>query len=79
MIPAPIQRRLAALEEKHRAARVLRRSTSETHAQVREILSCPAQVREIKAGLRGCKPDDISDEYHARHMAALAAALRTDR
>ncbi len=78
MIPAPIQRRLAVLEERHRAASVQRRPKAERDALIREVLSDPERVREISARLLGCKPADISDAVHDRHMAILQAAVRAD-
>jgi hypothetical protein len=79
VIPAAIQRRLVVLEEKHRAANMLRRSKADRDAMIREVLSDPERVREISARLLGCKPADLSDAVHARHMAILQAAVRADQ
>ncbi|MGA0595159.1 hypothetical protein [Enterovirga sp. CN4-39] len=78
MIPAQIQRRLKAVEDKHRRISGDRRTKAERDAMIREVLSDPERVREISARLLGCKPADISDAVHARHMAVLQAAVRAD-
>ncbi len=78
MIPAQIRRRLLALEERHQAARVQRRSKAERDAMIREVLNDPERVREISARLLGWKPSDISDADHARDMAVLQATVRAD-
>ena len=78
MIPAQINRRLKAVEERHRRVSRDRRTKAERDAMIREVLSDPERVREISARLLGCKPAEISDRMHARHVAILQAAVRAD-
>ncbi|MGA0594938.1 hypothetical protein [Enterovirga sp. CN4-39] len=75
MIPAQIQRRLAVLEQRHRAANVKRRSKAERDRVVAEALADPDMVREVSARLLGCDP---KDPQHIRESAILSAALRAD-